>query len=65
MIFYSYIILILLFIINLFIPTIIKNFQEEDLINKMGIDNFALQCMCIVIGIIQIIFTLGNMQNIP
>lgn len=59
---YIFIILILLFIINLFIPTIIKNFQEEDLINKMGIDNFALQCMCIVIGIIQIIFTLGNLS---
>lgn len=59
---YIFIIIILLFIINLFMPTIINNFQEEDLINKMGINNFALQCMCIIIGIIQIIFTLGNLS---
>lgn len=59
---YLFIILILLFIINLLLPATLENFQEEDLINKMGIDNFALQCMCIVIGIIQIIFTLGNLS---
>lgn len=59
---YIFIILILLFIINLLLPATLENFQEEDLINKMGIDNFALQCMCIVIGIIQIIFTLGNLS---
>lgn len=59
---YIFIILVLLFIINLLLPSTLKNFQEEDLINKVGIDNFALQCMCIVIGIIQIIFTLGNIS---
>ena len=59
---YIFTILILLFIINLFMPIIINSFQEEDLINKMGIDNFALQCICIIIGIIQIIFTLGNLS---
>ena len=59
---YIFIILILLFIINLFMPTVINNFQEEDLINKMGINNFVLQCICIIIGIIQIIFTLGNLS---
>ena len=59
---YIFIILILLFIINLFMPTVINKFQEEDIINEMGINNFALQCMCIIIGIIQIIFTLGNLS---
>ena len=59
---YIFIILILLFIINLFIPTFINNLQEDDLINKMGINKFALQSMGIIIGIIQIIFTLGNLS---
>lgn len=59
---YIFIILILLFIVNLLIPTTLKSFQEEDLINEIGIDNFTLQCMCIIIGIIQIIFTISNIS---
>ena len=37
-------------------------FEKEDYINELGINNFALQCICIVIGIIQIIYTLGNIS---
>ena len=40
-------------------PAIINNFQEEDIINEMRINNFALQCICTIMIIIQIIFTLG------
>ena len=39
-----------------------KNFQEENLIDKMGINNFALQCICMIIIIIQIIFTLTSLS---
>ena len=59
---YIFIIFILLLIINLFMPIVINSFQEEDLINKMGIDNFSLQCICIIMGLIQIIFTLGSLS---
>lgn len=56
---YIFLICILLVIIKLFMPAIINNFQEEDIINEMGINNFALQCICTIMIIIQIIFTLG------
>ena len=59
---YLFIILILLFIINLFLPTIINGLLEEDSINEIGKNNFALQVICIIVGIIQIIFTLGNLS---
>ncbi len=59
---YIFIIIILLFILNLFIPIVMKNFQEENLIDKMGINNFALQCICMIIIIIQIIFTLTSLS---
>lgn len=59
---YIFIILILLFILNLFLPSMINAMYEENLINEMGQDNFALQAFCIIISIIQIIFTLGNLS---
>ena len=59
---YIFIIIILLFILNLFIPIVMKNFQEENLIDKIGINNFALQCICMIIIIIQIIFTLTSLS---
>ena len=43
-------------------PAVIKNFQEEDIINKMGANNFGLQCICTIIIVIQIIFTLGTLS---
>lgn len=59
---YIFIILIILLLINLFIPVIITSFEEQDAINKMGINNFALQSMCMALGFIQIIFTLNNLS---
>ena len=59
---YIFIILILLFIINLFMPMIIDIFQKDDSINKIGQNSFLLQAICIILGIIQIIFTLGNLS---
>ena len=59
---YIFIIVILLLITNLFFPIIMDTFEKEDYINELGINNFALQCICIVIGIIQIIYTLGNIS---
>lgn len=59
---YIFIIVILLLIINLFFPIIMDTFENEDYINELGINNFALQCICIAIGIIQIIYTLGNIS---
>ena len=59
---YIFIIFILLLIINLFIPMTIESFKEQDVLNKMGLNNFALQSMCIILGIIQIIFTFNNLS---
>lgn len=59
---YIFLILILLLIFNLIMPAVIKNFQEEDIINKMGANNFGLQCICTIIIVIQIIFTLGTLS---
>ena len=54
---YICIILILLFLIYLCMPIFIQNILKEDSINKIGLDNFALQSMCTIMIIIQIIFT--------
>lgn len=59
---YIFIILVLLFILNLFLPSMINAMYEENLINEIGQDRFALQVFCIIISIIQIIFTLGNLS---
>ena len=59
---YVFVILIILLIINLFFPIVIKNFQQEDAINEMGLNNFALQSICTIMIIIQIIFTLGSIS---
>ena len=59
---YIFILFILLIIINLFIPIILKSFEEQDVISKMGINNFALQSIGMILGIIQIIFTLNNLS---
>ncbi len=59
---YIFFILVLLLIFNLFMPIVINNFQEDDIINKMGLNNFALQCICTIMIVIQIIFTLGTLS---
>ena len=59
---YIFIIFILLLIINLLMPSVIKNFREEDIINEIGINNFILQCMCTIMMGMQIIFTFGNLS---
>ena len=59
---YIFIIVALLLIINLFFPTIVKIFEKEDYLNELGVNNFALQCICRIIGIIQIIYALGNIS---
>ena len=58
---YIFIDLILLLIINFFFPSILKSFEEENMINELGINNFILQCICMILGILQILFTLGNL----
>lgn len=59
---YVFIIIIILLIINLFMPMVLNSFEEQNVINEMGQDEFALQAMCMVLGIIQIIFTLSNLS---
>ena len=59
---YIFIVLILLLIINFFFPSILKSFQEDDMINQLGINNFILQCICMILGILQVVFTLGNLS---
>ena len=59
---YIFIVVILLLIINFFFPSILKSFQEDDMINQLGINNFILQCICMILGILQVVFTLGNLS---
>ena len=46
----------------MFLPSIIDTMEQENLINEMGQENFVLQAFCIIISVIQIIFTLGNLS---
>jgi len=59
---YIFIIIILLFIISLFMPMILTSFEEQNVVNEMGINKFAIQAMCMIFGLIQIIFSLGNLS---
>lgn len=56
-----FIIFIFSILLKMFIPLIVEGFKEQDSINKIGIENFKLQILCMVIGIIQILYTLGNL----
>ena len=56
-----FIIFIFSMLLKLFIPMIIEGFKDEDAISKIGIENFKLQILCMVIGIIQILYTFGNL----
>ena len=59
---YIYIILSLLFIIKLSMPMVVQNILKDNSINEIGLDNFALQCMCTIMIVIQIIFSLGQIS---
>ena len=59
---YIFIVIILAVIINFLFPMLLENFKTEDYIRELGINNFILQCICLVIGIVQIIFTLNNIS---
>lgn len=59
---YIFIIIIILLILNMVFPIIIDNFIQEDYLNKLGKNDFSLQCICILLGVVQIIFTLGNIS---
>ena len=59
---YIFYIGICLLIINLFMPTILASFEEQNILQEMGKDNFTLQAICIILSIIQILFTLNNLS---
>lgn len=59
---YIFIIIIILIIFNMVFPVIIDNFIQEDYLNKLGKNDFSLQCICLLLGGVQIIFTLGNIS---
>lgn len=59
---YIFIIIIISFLINLFLPIVLKSFEEQETLNEMGINNFALQLICTILIVIQIIFTLSNLS---
>ena len=60
---YIFIVGFILIIINLLFPVVIESFKKQDIINEMGLNNFILQFICIMLGILQIIFTLGNLSS--
>lgn len=59
---YIFIIITFLFLIKMFIPIILSSFEEQNIIEEMGINDFSLQLMCIILGLIQIIFTFSNVS---
>ena len=59
---FSYGIIIILIIFNMVFPVIIDNLIQEDYLNKLGKNDFSLQCICLLLGVVQIIFTLGNIS---
>lgn len=59
---YIVIIIISLLLINMFMPIIIKIFIEQDAITKLGKNNFIFQCMCIILEILQILFSFNAMS---
>ena len=59
---YIFIVTILLSIVNLFMPMILQSFEEQNAINELGIDKFAIQSICMIIGMLQIMFTLCNLS---
>ena len=59
---YIFIIIIILIIFNMVFPVIIDNLIQEDYLNKLGKNDFSLQCICLLLGVVQIIFTLGNIS---
>ena len=60
---YIFIIVMMLYVINLFFPIFMKSLQQENILNTVEINEFALQCMGIIIIIIQIMFMLGNLSR--
>lgn len=59
---YMFIAFIILLLIKLFMPIILLSFQDQNTINEIGINDFALQSICIILGILQIIFTFNNVS---
>ena len=56
-----FIVIILLLIFNAFMPIILDSFTI-DTITEIGIDNFKLQVICIVLGFVQMLFTINNLS---
>lgn len=57
-----FIILIIILLFNLFMPTIIEGFKKENIVEEMGLNNFALQAICTILVILQILFTISNLS---
>ncbi len=59
---YFFIIILIIFLINIFLPSFLQQIKNENIIEEIGTEEFKLQCTLIVIGIIQIIFTFCNLS---
>ena len=59
---YICIIAVILFIINLFMPMIIEDFQQNNTIEEIGIERFKLQAMCLMVAVIQFCFIFNNLS---
>lgn len=58
---FLFIIIIFLTIFNSFIPTIMESISSKD-IEEIGVDNYKLQIICLILGILQIVFTFNNLS---
>lgn len=59
---YVFIIIILLICINIFMPSMIKIMEEQNTLKKMGINKFVLQSIGMILGMLQIIFSLNSLS---
>ena len=58
---YLFVIIMFLILFNTFLPTILETFTEETIL-EIGEDNFKLQLICLILGIIQLISTMNNLS---
>ena len=58
---YLFMIIIFLVLLNTLIPTLMQSLTDEYIL-EIGIDNFKLQIICILLGIIQLLSMMNNLS---
>ncbi|MCI8273590.1 MAG: hypothetical protein HFJ55_05875 [Clostridia bacterium] len=59
---YIFVAIVFAIVTNMFLPVVREEIKNEDIINNIGIEEFKIQSTMIIIGTIQIIYTLSNLS---